>query len=101
MLACLGGCGGNGSGPVAPTAVDTTADYFVWRITVAPGLIDRPDVALRALLHAYTLRPHVLHGLMNINRPDTQLSVFERKTLHMMSLRWPAVVEWPDLEHLP
>ena len=85
---------------VAGFCWDTTADYFVSRITVAPGLIDRPDVALRALLYGYALHPHVLPGLMNINQPGTELSAFERKTLHMMSLRWPTLVDWPDLDHV-
>lgn len=80
---------------------DVTKDYFVQSITVSPELIDRSDVALRALLYAYALRPHLLPGLMNINQPGTELSTFERKTLHMMSLRWPTPVDWPDLDHVP
>jgi hypothetical protein len=73
----------------------------VQNIAVAPSLVDRPDVALRALLYAFSLRPHQLPGLMNVARPATELSLFEKKTLHMMSLRWPAPVRWPDMENTP
>jgi hypothetical protein len=80
---------------------EPTRDYFVQDITVDPSLVDHPDVALRALLYAFTLRPHQLPGLMNATRPATELSPFERKTLHMMGLRWPTPVTWPDLETGP
>lgn len=80
---------------------EPTAEYFVQDIAVDPSVVDHPDVALRALLYAFTLRPHPLPGLMNVIRPATELSPFERKTLHMMSLRWPTPVTWPDLENGP
>jgi hypothetical protein len=80
---------------------EPTGAYFVQDITVDPSLVDHPDVALRALLYAFTLRPHQLRGLMNATHPATELSPFERKTLHMMGLRWPTPVTWPDLESGP
>ena len=66
---------------------EPTAEYFVDRIVVSPALLDRGDVALRALLRALVLSPHPLAGLLNDNRPTTELSTFERKTLHMLGLR--------------
>jgi hypothetical protein len=86
---------------VAGFCWDPTPEYFVQNITVAPSLVDRPDVALRALLYSFSLRQHQGPGLMNVTRPGTELSLFEKKTLHMMSLRWPAAVKWPDLENAP
>ena len=80
---------------------EPTRDYFVQDIAVDPSLVDHPDVALRALLYAFTLRPHQLPGLMNAAHPATELSQFEKKTLHMMSLRWPTPVTWPDMESGP
>jgi hypothetical protein len=80
---------------------EPTGAYFVQDITVDPSLVDHPDVALRALLYAFTLRPHQLPGLMNATRPAAELSAFERKTLHMMGLRWPTPVTWPDLDSGP
>jgi hypothetical protein len=80
---------------------DSTRDYFVQDITVDPSLVDHPDVALRALLYSFSLRPHQLPGLMNATHPATELSQFEKKTLHMMSLRWPTPVTWPDMESGP
>ena len=86
---------------VARFCWEPTRDYFVQDITVDPSLVDHADVALRALLYAFTLRPHQLPGLMNVSHPATELSPFERKTLHMTSLRWPTPVTWPDLESGP
>jgi len=78
-----------------------TATYFVSNAAIDPHAIARRDVALRVLLDAYSLRPHSLPGLMNETRPATELSEFERKTLHMMSLRWGTEVRWPDFDKLP
>jgi hypothetical protein len=80
---------------------EQTPEYFVQKITVAPSLVNRSEVALRALLYSFSLRQHQLPGLMNIAQPMTELSLFEKKTLHMMSLRWPVAVKWPDLENVP
>jgi hypothetical protein len=86
---------------VAGFCWDPTPEYFVQNITVEPSMVDRPDVALRALLYSFSLRQHQRPGLLNVTRPGTELSSFEKKTLHMMSLRWPATVMWPDLETTP
>jgi hypothetical protein len=78
-----------------------TAAYFVSNAAIDPRAATRRDVALRVLLDAYALAPHPLPGLMNATRPATELSEFERKTLHMMSLRWGTEVRWPDFDKLP
>jgi hypothetical protein len=80
---------------------EPTGAYFVQNISVEPSLVDHPDIALRALLYSFSLRPHQLPGLMNVTHPATELSQFEKKTLHMMSLRWPTPVTWPDMESGP
>jgi hypothetical protein len=73
-----------------------TTEYFVTNVTVDPEGVDRLDVAMRALLYSYALNEHALPGLMNATQPAAELSLFERKTLHMMSLRWGTPVTWPD-----
>jgi hypothetical protein len=77
---------------------DQTSGYFILRLTVASVLLQRDDVALRALLYGWGLRPHPLPGLMNETRPSSVLSDFELKTIHMASLRGTAPVGWPDTE---
>ena len=80
---------------------DPTSAYFITDITVAPSSLDHVEVALRALLYSYALRPHEMPGLMNVSQPALELSTFERKTLRMMSLRWPTPVTWPDIDQIP
>lgn len=75
--------------------------YFAHHLHIAPSLIDDESVALRALLVELGLRPHPLPGVMNITQPAPVLSEFERRTLHMLSLRvrrYPQGVNWPDTE---
>jgi hypothetical protein len=86
---------------VAGFCWDPTPEYFVQNITVAPSLVDRSEVALRVLLYSFSLHQHQGPGLMNVTHPGTELSLFEKKTLHMLSLRWPAAVTWPDIEKTP
>ena len=71
-------------------------EYFVGGIAATPATIGEDHVALRALLNAWGLRRHGLPGLMNEDRPGVELSEFERKTIHMGSLR--VEVTWPDVE---
>jgi hypothetical protein len=71
-------------------------EYFVGGIAATPATIGMDHVALRALLNAWGMRRHGLPGLLNEERPDVELSEFERKTIHMGSLR--REVEWPDTE---
>jgi hypothetical protein len=78
-----------------------TSQYFLTNIALDPAAVERPDVALRALLYSYALSQHPLPGLMNATHPATELSEFERKTLHMMSLRWGTQVTWPDFDKIP
>ena len=68
--------------------------------TLAARMADE-RVALRAMLYELGLRPHTLPGLMNATQPADTLSDFERRTLHMLSLRvrrYPLGVAWPDTE---
>jgi hypothetical protein len=83
---------------VAGFCWEPTRQYFVQNITVDADRIDRPEVALRALLYAYPMRQHPLAGVMNVTQPGPELSEFEKKTLYMMSLRWPTEVTWPDFD---
>ena len=67
---------------------EQTSGYFVDQINVLPGRLTDRSVALRALLSVVGgIIPHSLPGLMNTSRPDSELSAFERKTLHMIGLR--------------
>jgi hypothetical protein len=75
-----------------------TQNYFVQNILVGPESIERPEVALRVLLYAFTMRQHSSPGIMNTTQPGTELSEFERKTLHMTSLRLLNQVGWPDFD---
>jgi hypothetical protein len=71
---------------------------YILRINVLPDRLTDGSVALRALLvGGLGMRPHAMPGLMNSTRPDRELSTFERKTFHMIGLRYGRVM-WPDLE---
>jgi hypothetical protein len=83
---------------VAGFCWDPTNAYFVQNITVDPDRLAQPEVALRALLYGFVMHQHQYPGVMNVTQPASGLSEFERKTLHMMSLRWPAAVDWPDYD---
>jgi hypothetical protein len=73
-------------------------DNYVLRLNVLPDRLTDSSVAVRALLvGARGMSPHAMPGLMNRNRPDRELSTFERKTLHMIALRY-GQVRWPDLD---
>lgn len=75
--------------------------YFAHMLFVSPARIGDERVALRAMLYELGLRPHTLPGLMNATQPADTLSDFERRTLHMLSLRvrrYPLGVAWPDTE---
>lgn len=81
---------------------EQTPGYFVDQIIVLPGRLTDRSVALRALLSVVGgIIPHSLPGLMNTSRPDSELSAFERKTLHMIGLRRSVNVEWPDFDQIP
>ena len=77
---------------------EQTTVYFVDRIHVAPSLVDRRDVAVRATLAALVLSPHPQPGLLNAVHPAAEVSPFEQKTLHMLALRWAKRGVWPDLD---
>jgi hypothetical protein len=77
----------------------TGPGYFAYTTHVLEDRLTDPIIALRALLYISTiLKPHDMPGLLNRSRPDGELSAFERKTLHMIGLRRPVTLEWPDLE---
>ena len=76
---------------------DPTSQYFVTNVTVDPDRLTDPVVALRAVLYGTGMHQHDYPGVMNRTQPADDLSAFERKTLHMMSLR-PSDVEWPDFD---
>ena len=70
-------------------------------ILVPPARMTDEAVALRAFLYFAGLRPHALPGLLNEALPADDLSAFERRTLHMLTLRdrpWPGGIAWPDTE---
>lgn len=78
-----------------------TIGYFAHVLHVAPSRLDDDRVALRAMLYEMGLRPHALPGVMQATQPSDTLSDFERRTLHMLSLRarrYPHGVSWPDTE---
>ncbi|MEP7118058.1 MAG: hypothetical protein ABI880_10770 [Acidobacteriota bacterium] len=81
---------------VAGFCWDPGRGYFVNGITVRPELIAGPTVALRAVLSSSGLRPHPMAGIMNATRPEAEISLFERKSLHMVGLR--GHIAWPDNE---
>jgi hypothetical protein len=72
---------------------------YILRLNVLPDRLTERSTALRALVWGgIAMRPHAMPGLMNRNRPDPELSTFERKTLHMIGLRKGINVVWPDLD---
>jgi hypothetical protein len=75
---------------------ETLPVYFVDAIHVRSDLVNRRDIALRGLLGALVLGPHPLDGLLNATHPVNELSPFERKTVHMLGLRWRQRGTWPD-----
>jgi hypothetical protein len=91
-------CSGSWRLPVAGAGYcfERTQDYFVAKILVAPTALTAPPVALRALLNAWGLQAHSMPGLLNSTAPADGLSEFERKSVHMASLR--GRVAWPDTE---
>jgi hypothetical protein len=92
-FAVSGFCVGTYRGPAYP--------YFISLIRVAPARVTSEAVALRALLYNFGLRPHAVPGLLNSTRPDDTLSLFERRMLHMLTLRerpLPGGLAWPDTE---
>ncbi len=73
--------------------------YFLDRLRVkSDRLVDR-STALRALLSALKIRAHTMPGLLNLTRPEAELSAFERKTLGMLGLRSRTVM-WPDFDQI-
>jgi hypothetical protein len=92
-FAVSGFCMGTYRGPAYP--------YFIELVRVAPSKVTSEAVALRALMYGFGLRPHAVPGLLNSTRPDDTLSLFERRMLHMITLRErpsPGGTAWPDTE---
>ena len=73
--------------------------YYLDRLQVSPDRLADRSTALRALLSAVGIRAHSLPGLMNMTRPESGLSEYERKTLGMLGLR-PRTVTWPDYDQI-
>jgi len=73
--------------------------YFLDRLKMSSDKVADPTVALRALLSAVGIRAHSLPGLMNMTRPQPELTEFERKTLGMLGLR-RRTVTWPDFDQM-
>jgi hypothetical protein len=63
--------------------------YSLDRLQVSPDRLADRSTALRALLAAVGIRAHGLPGLMNLTRPESDFSEYERKTLGMLGLRPP------------
>ncbi len=84
--AISGMCRGRYTGPAYPA--------FISLVLVDGERVLDEAVALRALLYEFGLRPHREPGLFSLTQPTADLSDFERRTLHMMSLR--GRVSWPD-----
>lgn len=75
-----------------------TPTYFLDELQVRPDALADGSVALRGLLWwASVLNPHDGPGLLNQTRPASEISEFERKTLHMIGLR-RVDLWWPDME---
>jgi hypothetical protein len=83
-----GVCRGRYTGPAYPA--------FISLMLVDGERVLDEAVALRALLYEFGLRPHREPGLFGLTQPAAELSAFERRALHMMSLR--GRVSWPDTE---
>lgn len=73
--------------------------YYLDRLQVSPDRLADPRTALRALLSAVGVKAHSLPGLMNMTRPESDFSEYERKTLGMLGLR-PRTVMWPDYDQI-
>jgi hypothetical protein len=73
--------------------------YYLDRLQVSPDRLADRSTALRALLSAVGIRAHSLRGLMNMTRPESDFSEYERKTLGMLGLR-PRTVMWPDYDQI-
>lgn len=73
--------------------------YYLDRLQVSPDRLADRSTAVRALLSAVGIRAHSLTGLMNIIRPESDFSEYERKTLGMLGLR-PRTVTWPDYDQI-
>jgi hypothetical protein len=74
--------------------------YFLDRLQVSPDRLADRSTVLRALLSAVGIRAHRLPGLMNMTRPESDFSEYERRTLGMLGLR-PRTVMWPDYDQIP
>lgn len=81
---------------VAGFCWEPTPEYFVQEVTVDATRITRREVALRVLLYGWGMRQHDAPGLLNATAPAADLSEFERRSLHMASLR--RAIVWPDYE---
>ena len=84
--AVSGICRGRYTGPAYPA--------FISVVLVDGERVLDEAVALRALLYEFGLRPHRAPGLFSLTQPAATLSDFERRALHMTSLR--GRVSWPD-----
>jgi len=73
--------------------------YYLDRLQVSPDRLTDRSMALRALLSEVGIRTHSLSGLMNMARPESAFSEYERRTLGMLGLR-PRTVIWPDYDQL-
>ncbi len=65
-----------------------------YTVSVVPEAAARPDVWLRVLAQVL-LRPNPQPGLMNLDRPGTDLSQLEQQTIRMI-FRRSAANKWPD-----
>lgn len=73
--------------------------YYLDRLQVSPDRLADRSTVLRALLSAVGIKAHNLPGLMNMTRPESDFSEYERKTLGMLGLR-PRTVTWPDYDQI-
>jgi hypothetical protein len=73
--------------------------YYLDRLQISTDRLADRSTALRALLSAVGIRAHRLPGLMNMTRPESDFSEYERKTLGMLGLR-PRTVMWPDHDQI-
>jgi len=75
------------------------AIYFLDRVNVRSDLLTDRSTALRAVLTSVGIKVHTLPGLLNMTRPEPELTEFERKTLGMLGLRQRTVI-WPDFDQI-
>ena len=73
--------------------------YYLDRLQVSPDRLTDRSTALRALLTEVGVRTHSLSGLMNMTRPESDFSDYERKTFGMLGIR-PRTVLWPDYDQI-